>query len=531
MMRNSGARERSADRRTRSLHLPMTGLALFALLALGPVPAAWAQPVDCESLVDGGERLKCKHDKVIAEQEKLVGNMKSEYGGTIPDETLDRMEKAHNRSKRHADRMNAKHFKMLTKKQNLVCDTKELPADMGGNGDGDGICRGNERCEEVVGDQIGDDIQPCDRKGRDKEVCVQVCGDGSEDVTTSRFFAVRTETEEDTDPELQADLEESFDDLAGQLSDLNGLLVDNAPAFRALVAEISAARGASDVCKFQADWHSVSIPFLSAAKFLNAIARGIADVGERFCDQTAAGFNSAAVCALMEGVANLANVIVVGYEGVLDGLRATTQDDTGACLEDMSADLSDLETDISSNHGILSTTNTNVQGIYANVVEPTGDLAVIKDGMLQTSGNSVIMVDEIRDHDAALATHDTALSTHDIALSTHDTATQTSMATMATTLAAMGAEQRLAYAIDVESLLVRPEPCTPTLWLPAAQGGQLEIIRDHVAGIVQRARSSGDPTANIATASRHLDAADTLIPAGSYLKACRRLALAVQSLR
>ena len=65
--------------------------------------------------------------------------------------------------------------------------------------------------------------------------------------------------------------------------------------------------------------------------------------------------------------------------------------------------------------------------------------------------------------------------------------------------------------------------CMPSVWLPAAQGGQLEIARALVADRLTRAVASGDPNVNAHVAAARLAAADAAAAAGQYQHACRDL--------
>lgn len=525
MMRISFVRTTLRGRRV-TARLAAVPLALLPLLALASVSRLMAQTVDCDTVVDDGERLKCKHQRIIGQQERLVGNMRDNYSGEIGVDLLDRMERAQIRAQRAADRMDAKAYKRLARKQNLVCETKEWIDPNGPiEGDQDGICEANEPCEEVVGDQIGDDIQPCTSHGRNKEVCVQVCGDGSAPSSLSPpGTEVLIGAEEETDPELMAEIEQSFDDTAGTLDDLNGFLEDNAGSFALMMENLRAAGGASTVCTYSADWQSIVIPILSGCKAANALARGVADVAERFCDQTAFGANTAAICATVEGIVSVINIAVVAFEGVVSGLQANLQTSTGSCLEDVSLHLNDVAATVVDPNGTLALVDANVRAIRANVVDPNGDLAVIKQASLQSSGNSVLMVDAINDHHAALVVHEAALATH-------DAAAREALLALDESLALLHQEQDLAFRLGIEELLSNPDRCIPSLWLPAAQGGKLETVRDHVASLIQGAISSGDPTVGAATAANHLAAADALIGSGQYRKACQRLTRAVLSLQ
>jgi len=87
----------------------------------------------------------------------------------------------------------------------------------------------------------------------------------------------------------------------------------------------------------------------------------------------------------------------------------------------------------------------------------------------------------------------------------------------------------LARALLWEQLLIDKD-CVPTLWLPTAQGGRLEEVRDHVARRIGAAAAAGDPRPNLAVAQARLVEADAAYGEGRYQDSCRRLSDALRAL-
>lgn len=72
--------------------------------------------------------------------------------------------------------------------------------------------------------------------------------------------------------------------------------------------------------------------------------------------------------------------------------------------------------------------------------------------------------------------------------------------------------------------------CVPWLWLPAGEGGRLELARDHVAARIEAAVRTGDPDVNPALAAARLAEADAMIAAARYSRACSKLSDAIRAL-
>ena len=474
---------------TRAAGLRSTPIAVLAcaclLLILGLPSAALGQAAECDSETDSGQRLKCKHDKLLDEQDALVGKMQPFVDADlITQAEFERLGRAKNRARGAAERADAKHFKKLSKKNQKICDEyAELLGD--GKGNDDGICEPGETCEEVLGDGIGNDDGACKLKGANREACVQI-GDCA---------GAGDELEDETDEGSQEEWETAYDDAISQFAEANAAIETAGPALASRVNRLLTASNPAAACEASIDWFEYGqILAVTIAKQLTVGTRGIADVAERGCDQTVAGFSGSGVCAALEAVASVAAVFTETLEGILAIVDWGIQNTTDSCLESLSSDLQDA----------------------------LGQIALIKAAASSTEANTAMLLIE-------LDGHRTDLDDHRGDLASHDTGVQGHLDAIDDVLAALREDQRVAFFAAIEEALRKPD-CIPTIWLPVAQGGMLELVRDHVAAVLGQALASADPTCDVNQAQKHLDAADGLIAGGEYLKGCQRLTLAMQAL-
>jgi hypothetical protein len=72
--------------------------------------------------------------------------------------------------------------------------------------------------------------------------------------------------------------------------------------------------------------------------------------------------------------------------------------------------------------------------------------------------------------------------------------------------------------------------CLPSMWLPTANGGLLEDIRDWVETQINAAEASGDRTADIGRARMLWGVGNTQANAGLYMRACQSYGRALQTI-
>ncbi|MGE5893432.1 MAG: hypothetical protein ACM34I_05205 [bacterium] len=329
----------------------LASLFVFALFFTVLASGLPAEAVDCSGIADSGERLKCKHGNVLEEQDRIITNLELNFGQVVPTENFERLKKANNRAKNSKDRMNAKQFKSLGKKNAETCDLVEW------EGDGDGICEPGEKCEEVIGDNIGDDVQPCKLKGNKKEVCVEICTGGSEDTL-----------EDDTDPLYLADVEQSYDDVTNSLDAANDILESNGPQIASMAVSLLTASEPADACKASADWLAYAdILTITIMKQVQVGLRGIADIAERGCDQTGAGFNCATCCIILEGAAAVSALVTETTDGIFNLIEWGVDNSKQSCMSSISADLQELKATLGTVASTTSGTSNQLSGAVADI--------------------------------------------------------------------------------------------------------------------------------------------------------------------
>jgi hypothetical protein len=322
-----------------------------------------AEAAACDEITDNGERLKCKHGRVLGEQERMINNLETHFGQVVGADSIERLKKAHGRANKAKDRMNSKHFKSLAKKNPEMCEIAELSKAWGGNGNENGICEPGELCEEVMGDNIGNDDHICKMKGKNREACVEICGGGGDTM------------EDEADLASLADLEENYDDVTKSLEAANSALENGGPLMATMAGSVLSAYEPADACKASADWLSfANILTVTIMKQVSVGLRGIADIAERPCDQTAAGFNGAAVCAVVEGAATVMALVTETTEGIFRLVTWGVDNSKQTCMSSLSADLQETKVTLgtvasttSGSSGQLTGVLTEVQNIKTTV--------------------------------------------------------------------------------------------------------------------------------------------------------------------
>jgi len=266
---------------------------------------------------DLGERLKCKLGNVISQQEETA-NMLDQMAD-IPDAQKTAILSKKDRSRSAFDRSDPADFKQFAKKKNPGCQIAEDP---NGSGDHDGICKGNEDCLEVIGDQIGDDVQPCRSKGKpsEREVCVQICDTEAVDSNPDNF----------DETGRGKDLEDELDDTVSQYEVLNQVL-DQVLVLRA-PRPISLSGGACDTTLAGRTGNGLLWASLGA----KLVAETVENVSDKFCNQDVLGNNAATACAIVVIVSSVATDTWEVLDNI-DGNRDSDGIDASyACLKEVS---------------------------------------------------------------------------------------------------------------------------------------------------------------------------------------------------
>jgi hypothetical protein len=315
------------------------GIGIVACLLIAP-SAVGAAPAmkNCDE-PDSGERIKCKFDNLLDQQQATVDMLGENE--SIPPNQRQSMKNRMIRSQRTQGRAAPQDVKQLTKRSKTECQVSEIIGD--GLGDDDGICKGgNEDCVEVLDDGIGDDDGICQRTGKpsEREVCAQICDAEAINANPNNF---------DDDPSqdsLGRDLEEQLSESTEQFAELNDTL-ESEMAVQASF-HLSLANGDPCAAIFE------SRPSFEASLIASQLAvtlRGIAGQAQPVCQFDISGFNGAIACVITETIAAIAEVIDDSIGMLDEKIDSDTIDASYACLGDLNASVgetNDALTDIMS---------------------------------------------------------------------------------------------------------------------------------------------------------------------------------------
>jgi hypothetical protein len=307
--------------------LLMTFVLISAAMAAPPVPDACDQQ-------DSGERIKCRFNNIVVQQ-RAAAQMISTHPN-VPAGHKDALMKQVERAGRAQGKATPADYKQLTRKAKPACQILEIAGD--GMGDDDGVCTGNEDCAEVIGDQIGNDDGICrPRNGRNRETCVEICDEEAINADAANF---------DDDPALPSlgrDVEEELDGITGQYVELNQALEQDTQLRAA--AGILSAHGDPCATVFAARTNT------NVLAVIVGVATGLrvgADIAERFCDQSVFGTNTAAVCAVIEGIAGAGAITSTAFmfgDSVTD---SDTLDATFGCIQNIQSSVGAVQTTLNS---------------------------------------------------------------------------------------------------------------------------------------------------------------------------------------
>ncbi len=324
-------------RRSQGIFIAFT----IALLCLGAVMASsvWALPPtaqDC-SQTDSGERLKCKFDRMNSQIDDTLTEV--ERLDVVSPEQQTMLRNAHSRTQSEKNRVTAEGFRNLTKKKGK-CYFKEKQ----GSGNGDGVCDPKtEQCEEVIGDQIGNEDGNCSpMKGGNKEVCVRVCDQepGAAD-------------EEDFDPSAGNDIEQTLDDTAEVLYAASTKV--KSAALRAGAVRAVSSDPASKCTNVLVGTRTLSdVELWGIREGANAVKLA-ADACDSGCNQDSLGFNCSAVCIPFRLAENIMGAIADGFE-MNDGAVTDNRIDAMAeCMQELGQKLNGIETKLNEVIQLLNT--------------------------------------------------------------------------------------------------------------------------------------------------------------------------------
>lgn len=363
-MKGEAERNRSGRRTSRS------GFAIAGFLAISLMPTLAAAKRECETEIPDktkfNERIACRAENATVALESLIDT--AEFAPALTPRQLAHLKAAKDRVNKARQRsQELESFKQLTKRASGACFVVECtdPSKCK-TGNGDGVCQKGEDCLEVLGDQIGDDVQPCKKTGKksEREVCVEMCD---------------VEDEENFDGGTAEDVEGALEDLSD--------LVEEADADLSIRVRIwaQARTDSRAAAASQCDdiFSKMSIADYATLQGLQAGAHA-AELAHLICEsvgeQSVLGSNAAAVCAVTAGIAG-------ALQAVFDGLSLEADNVDGENMEQLAKCVEELDDDLSNITGKLDMLSGSVESIGDGIEQHDEDikklLAAVQDGLNQ----------------------------------------------------------------------------------------------------------------------------------------------------
>lgn len=218
-------------------------------------------------------------------------------------------------------------FRAKVKKQKSAeddCYIKERIGD--GAGNETQPCESGEVCEEVLDDGIGDNDGACETKGKNKEVCVQICQ------------APLATDDANYDPDAAVEAEQEIDELAVALEEATDEITRTTARMRAAYAAAPATRAPLDCSQYEYDLFPgpVALQTAQVAKNVTGAAFNSCSV---VCNQDAFGWNCEAGClvlAILDGIANAVN----------DGFQVAADSNDGAQMDRLTRCTTELKSNV-----------------------------------------------------------------------------------------------------------------------------------------------------------------------------------------
>jgi hypothetical protein len=341
-------------------------VAVLLAVALGStVAAAQPTPRDCDAIESEhyNDRIDCRIENANVELFEYVDTViefdtaRREMGRTpiFTGSHIEQMLSGRDRAQSAKTRSHeAQGFRATVKKQKSEdedCYTKELIGD--NKGDDVQPCEMGEDCEEVVGDDIGNEDGVCKLKGANREVCVQVCQQPLlSDMDTY-------------DPEQAADTEKG-------LIELEDALVDATQQTKLATERMRAAyetRSGSGVN--ECDVYLFDLAPTATAKQVAQVAKNAS--GAAFngcsvvCNQDAFGWNCEAACLALAIVDGVLNAVNDGLS-VADGNNGSAQlDRVAKCTTQLDGEISSISGKVDGTQAALDEVNEMLEAVDAKI--------------------------------------------------------------------------------------------------------------------------------------------------------------------
>lgn len=345
---------------------PRRAWPVLVVLAASSPSIARAQvqsPPACDDLQARGERLKCKFDRFADEGLVTIRSLQEPpFSDRLSAAQLRGLRTTEERLVRERGRLGGADLELQAKGKKVRCQPRECDPEVFPDAcrpvDGDGICDPGEDCLEVVGDGAGDDVQPCwPMSGPGREACAETCGDDAVALDAANFDAVAA-----------AEVESLYDDLARNARAVNEVL----PAAAASARVLAAAQVSSvDACALQTALSRHAYAHYHAARMSFSTTRSVADVAERFCDQTwhvplLGSFNGAWACIAAETVVTGTATWWASVDVIESELDAMTLDATLACTRQVlgtSGEVSDAIDDLAARIAAVEATAETIRSL------------------------------------------------------------------------------------------------------------------------------------------------------------------------
>jgi hypothetical protein len=277
----------------------------------------------------------------------------------------DRAQAAKNRSHQ------AKAFRGTAKKQkgeDEDCYTSEIIGD--NRGDDVQPCEAGEECEEVIGDGIGNDDGKCKLKGNNREVCVQVCQQP-------------LLTDADTyDPNQAFDTEQGLEELDAALIDANEktrwAMDKMQTAYNHWQAE-----GSTDECgAYQFDLFPASwvLQVSQVAKNASGAAFNGCSV---VCNQDAFGWNCEAACLVFAIIDGILNGVHDAFD-LIDGANGSAQlDQVARCTTQLDTEIGGISAAVDGNAAALDAVEDQLEDVTTRLTALTVQIDALTAMMMQ----------------------------------------------------------------------------------------------------------------------------------------------------
>lgn len=326
--------------------LMVVSVMVLFVLAISPLAASDKAPPqdrDCDGEFQANEyndRIDCKAENANAAMFEWIDSvidfekMRRELGraSVFTDAQMDHLMSARERAQSAKNRSHAaKAFLGPARKQkarNEDCYVMEIIGD--NKGDDIQPCEKDEDCSEVLGDGIGDDNGICKIKGNpnQREVCIEICQQPLLD------------DEDAYDPDAAADTEQGLEELEIALNDATSEVKSAMARMQSQHAERPAS-GADECTMFEFGLFPGS-GVLQTTQIVKNVADAAFNSCSVVCNQDVFGWNCEAACVVFAVISGIANSVNDGF-AVRDGSNGSEQlDRVAKCTQQLNTDLGAL---------------------------------------------------------------------------------------------------------------------------------------------------------------------------------------------